>query len=161
MNRLKTLPILYLSIGFVLLGACGAKSERDNSANTPPALLKSAETASDSELLTALSTAFNARDTDQMRALWHDDVVWIELAGDQASVITKDAGALQEQLESYFQSFPSVKVAYHDITVNGRYITAIETVNWNDGDTPREQASNVVYEVVDAKVQRFWYLPAQ
>ena len=108
-----------------------------------------------------LMAAFNAHDPGKMREYWRDDVTWIEIAGVQASVVTSSADQLHDELVAYFEAYPSVSSSLETISVNGNYVTAIERPVWEEDGERMSQASVVVYEVIDGKVKRFWYFPAQ
>ncbi|MHA7872554.1 MAG: nuclear transport factor 2 family protein [Hyphococcus sp.] len=113
------------------------------------------------EVVNNLMSAFNDHDPERMRAYWHSDVVWIEVAGDQSSVVTTSAAQLHSELIDYFEAFPSVSSSLENITVNGNYITAIERPVWEEDGERRSHASVVVYEITAGKVKRFWYFPPQ
>lgn len=113
------------------------------------------------DIVQGLMAAFNDHDADRMRAYWHSDVTWIEIAGDQSSVVTRSAAQLHSELIAYFEAFPSVSSSLENITVNGNYVSAVERPVWEEGGERKTQASVVVYEITDGKVKRFWYFPPQ
>jgi len=113
------------------------------------------------DVVNGLMAAFNDHDTDRMREYWHSDVTWIELAGDQSSVVTTNAQQLYDETAAYFEAFPNVQSSLENLTVNGNYVTGIERPVWEEDGERKTQASVVVYEVLDGKVKRFWYLPPQ
>ncbi len=134
------------------LAACAPDAERhedDEAAGPNVATVK------------ALMTAFNAHDAEKMREYWHDDVTWIEIVGEQASVVTDSADALHSELVAYFESYPEVSSSLEDIAVNGDYLTAVERPVWKQDGERKSQASIVVYEFSDGKIKRFWYYPPQ
>ena len=108
-----------------------------------------------------LMRAFNEHDPESMRTYWHDDVTWVEVTGDRSSVVTSSAQQLHDELIAYFEAFPSVSSSLEDVVVNGKYVSGIERPVWDEGGERRSQTSNVVYEIVDGKVKRFWYFPPQ
>ena len=113
------------------------------------------------EAVAGLMAAFNDHDPDRMRAYWHDDITWIEVSGDGASVITSSADQLYDELVVYFESFPSVRSSLENVSVNGDFVSAIERPVWEQDGERMSQASMVIYEVADGKVRRLWYFPPQ
>ena len=132
--------------------ACAPDAERTQ--NLPPV-------GEEVEVIQGLMAAFNGHDADAMRTYWHDDVTWIEVAGEQSSIVTRDADTLLRETKSYFEAFPSVQSSLVKIAVNGNYVSAIERPVWEENGERKSQASIVIYEVIDAKVKRFWYFPPQ
>lgn len=112
-------------------------------------------------VVAGLMEAFNAHDPDRMRAFWRDDVTWIEITGNQSSVVTSSADQLYKELVAYFEAYPTVSSSLENISVNGNYVTATERPVWEEDGERRSQTSIVVYEVIDGKVKRFWYFPPQ
>jgi len=108
-----------------------------------------------------LMAAFNAHDPDKMREFWREDVTWIEVTGNQSSVVTSSADQLYGELVAYFEAYPSVSSSLENISVNGNYVMAIERPVWEEDGERKSQASVVVYEVIDGQVRRFWYFPPQ
>ncbi|WP_425408903.1 nuclear transport factor 2 family protein [Hyphococcus sp.] len=141
------------SIVFVfIIAACSPDAER----NAPePASGKNVE------VVTGLMAAFNDHDADAMRDYWHSDVTWLELSGQQASVVTSSAAQLYGELVAYFDNYPTVSSSLENISANGNFVTAVETPVWEEGGERQSQSSIVVYEIIDGKVKRFWYFPPQ
>lgn len=136
----------------LLLAACSPDAERTA---PPPA-------AGDNvKVVNGLMAAFNAHDAGRMRAFWHPDVTWIELAGEQSSKVTTSAQQLHDELVAYFEAYPSVSSSLENISVNGNFVTAVERPVWEEAGERKSQASIVVYEIIDGKVKRFWYYPPQ
>ncbi len=146
------LRAVWVAILFLIAVACAPDAER---AEAP------APVGATVEVVTGLMKAFNDHDAKAMREYWHPDVVWIELSGDQSSIVTSSAQQLYDELVVYFESFPSVKSSLANISVNGNYVTAIETPVWEQDGERQSQSSVVVYEITDGKVKRFWYFPPQ
>ncbi len=146
---LRVLAIVSVFLAFV---ACSPDAERTA---PPPA-------AGDNvKIINGLMTAFNNHDPAKMREYWHSDVTWIELSGQQASVVTSSAAQLQSELVAYFEAYPSVSSSLENVSVNGNFVTATERPVWEEGGERQSQASVVVYEIIDGKVKRFWYFPPQ
>ena len=135
-----------------LVAACAPDAER----NAP------AEPAGPNvDAVRGLMAAFNDHDPDKMREYWHDDVTWIEITGEQASVVTDSAEQLHRELVAYFENYPEVSSSLDAISVSGDYLTAIETPVWVQDGERMSQSSIVVYEFEGGKVKRFWYFPPQ
>ena len=132
--------------------ACAPDAERNAA---PPAAGEGVE------IVQGLMAAFNDHDADRMRDFWHSDVTWIEVSGDQSSIVTTSAAQLHSELITYFETFPSVSSSLENITVNGNYVSAVERPVWEEGGERKTQASVVVYEITNGKVKRFWYFPPQ
>jgi len=137
---------------FAIMAACAPDAERAKA---------SAPSGEAVETVSRLMAAFNAHDADAMRAYWHGDVTWIEVSGERSSVVTSSADQLHKELISYFEAYPTVSASLENITVNGNYLSAIERPVWEQDGERKSQASNVVYEIIDGKVKRFWYFPPQ
>ncbi|HRQ65612.1 MAG TPA: nuclear transport factor 2 family protein [Xanthomonadaceae bacterium] len=104
--------------------------------------------------------AFNARDMPALMALAHPEIEWLSVNGTDILVEARGAPALESSLVSYFQSCESCRSAIEVTSVNGNFVTAVETASWTSAGTTRSQSSTSVYELVDAKVRRVWYFPA-
>ena len=113
------------------------------------------------KIVNGLTAAFNAHDPEKMREYWASDVTWIELSGEQASVVTSSAAQLQTELVAYFEAYPSVSSSLENIAVNGNFVTAVERPVWEEAGERKSQKSIVVYEIIGGKVKRFWYFPPQ
>lgn len=137
---------------FLLAAACAPDAER---ARPEPAV------GANVEVVTGLVEAFNAHDAERMREFWSPDVTWIELSGEQASVVTDSAQQLHDELVAYFEAYPTVSSSLQNITVNGNFVSAVETPVWEQDGERMSQSSIVVYEIIDGKVKRFWYYPPQ
>ena len=149
---MRKFRLFWLSALCFAVSACAPDAER---AQAEPA------SGPNVAVVTQLMAAFNKQDPDAMRAFWHDDVVWIEISGDQTSVVTASAQQLYDELTVYFQSYPSVRSSLENISVNGNYLTAVERPVWEEKGERQSQASIVVYEFEDEKIKRFWYYPPQ
>ena len=134
------------------LAACAPDAERNQSA-----LASGPQVAA----VNGLMKAFNDHNPDKMRTYWHDDVTWIEITGNGASVVTESAEQLYDELVVYFEAYPEVSSSLESISINGDYLTAIERPVWTEGGVKKSQGSIVVYEFEDGKVRRFWYYPPQ
>lgn len=136
----------------IFVAACAPDAER----NAPkPAV------GDNVEVVNGLMAAFNEHDAEKMRDYWHSDVTWIEISGQQASVVTSSAAQLYRELVAYFDAYPTVSSSLENVSINGDFVTAIERPVWEEGGERQSQASIVVYEIIDGKVKRFWYFPPQ
>ena len=144
--------LAWILIAVLSLYACSPDAER--SAPLPAS-------GDNVEVVNGLMAAFNAHDAAMMREYWHPDVTWIELSGEQASVVTRSAEQLHDELVAYFEAYPTVSSSLETIAVNGNFISAVERPVWNEGGERKSQSSIVVYEIIDGKVKRFWYYPPQ
>ena len=144
--------MLIIAVFAVVAAGCAPDAERAQPA--PP----SGEGA---VTVTSLVAAFNDHDPDLMRNFWREDVTWVEVSGEGASVITSSADQLYEELVLYFERFPSVRSSLENVAVNGSYVSAVERSVWEEDGERKSQASFVVYEIQDGKVKRFWYFPPQ
>lgn len=143
---------LWLAALCLAAAACSPDAERAE----PPAATGEAV-----KVVTGLMAAFNEHDADKMRTFWHDDVAWVELSGNQSSVVTSSAQQLYDETVAYFEAFPHVQSSLENLSVNGNYVTGVERPVWEQDGERKSQASVVVYEVIDGKVKRFWYFPPQ
>ncbi len=141
-------------IGLLLLLTVACAPDAERNAPMPPA-------GDNVDVVSGLMAAFNAHDADAMREFWHSDVTWVELSGQQASVVTSSAAQLHNELIAYFESYPTVSSSLENISVNGNFVTAVERPVWKEGGERQSQSSIVVYEIIDGKVKRFWYFPPQ
>lgn len=148
----RIVSILVLVMAGAGLFACAPDAERAQ----PDAPVGEAAAA-----VIGLVEAFNEHDPDAMRAFWREDVSWVEISGEGASVITSSADQLYDELVLYFERFPSVRSSLENIAVNGSYVSAVERAVWEEGGERKSQSSFVVYEIEDGKVKRFWYFPPQ
>jgi hypothetical protein len=124
-------------------------------------LAASARGATDhGDVVRSFIEAFNARDMPALMALAHPEIEWLSVDGAQIAVEARGAAALETSLVSYFQSCESCRSAIEVTSVNGNFVTAVETASWTSAGTTRSQSSTSVYELVDDKVRRVWYFPA-
>lgn len=144
--------LVFGSFIMVALTACAPDAERTREAR--PA-------GQNVQIVSGLMDAFNDHDPDKMREYWHPDIQWVEIVGEQATVITSDAETLHRELVAYFESYPSVKSSLSAIAQNGAFVSAIETPVWSEGGERKSQSSLVVYEIAGGAVRRFWYFPTQ
>ncbi len=141
-----------IAVLVLLVSACAPDAERTK---TPDA------TGKEVTIVNGLMKAFNDHDPDKMREYWHDDVTWIEITGNQSSVVTSSADQLYTELVAYFEAYPTVSSGLENISTNGAYVMAVERPVWEEDGERKSQSSIVVYEINDGKVKKFWYYPPQ
>ncbi len=110
----------------------------------------------------ALIDAFNQHDVDAIARCLSEDctVRYVDNQG-QAAVGTRTSAELRTELQGYFQAFPNVTSKPTQWTTIGRFVTFEERVSWTADDTEHSQRCLAVFEVVDGKIKRVWYYPAQ
>lgn len=147
-----------ISTAFLLtLVACGKGNDKANADHSE----RDGESNPNAKVVLELMQGFNDHDTDAMKELWADDVTWFEIVDGNSRAITSSAAQLYTELVTYFEAYPDVKSELEKISVNGNFVTAIETPVWEQDGVSKSQSSVVVYEIVDQKVKRFWYFPPQ
>ena len=113
-------------------------------------------------LIQSYAAAYNAHDLKTMSQLMHDDIEWINIDGSGQILVTTDKSALTSELTAYFSGNPQSDSTLSDWRVNGRYISATETVTFTRKDGSKgSQASLSVYELEDGLIRRVWYFPAE
>lgn len=106
--------------------------------------------------------AFNVRDVEAMIRLVTDDFVWYNIKGDEMSVEARGREALKKGMEGYFKSLPSARSEIHTMSTNGYFVSVRERATWKSkSGEDRSQNALAVYEVIDGKIKRVWYYPAQ
>ena len=114
------------------------------------------------ECVRAFVAAFNARDVDGMLALATDGVEWASVDGAKVTIETAGKEALRTSMTSYFASCPSCRSALEWVAVTGARVAAFERASWTAKDgAAKSQASLSVYELVDGKIARVYYFPAE
>lgn len=105
--------------------------------------------------------AYNDHDVDAMLELVHPDVQWLSIDGDRIQVETDGAEALAEALRGYFEAVPSTRSSIESMMVSGKRVSVRERAHWESSGQPRSQAALSVYEIVDGRIVRVWYFPAE
>ena len=109
-----------------------------------------------------LLDAFNRHDPDAMAALVAGDfeLFYVSDAG-QAELGAKGPDDLRTQMTGYFASRPTVRSVIEGSVDGPRFASFRErAISIRDG-MERSASSLAVYEVVDGKVLRVWYYPAE
>ncbi|GAA0484323.1 hypothetical protein GCM10009096_28630 [Parasphingorhabdus litoris] len=127
----------------------------------PPA--QSPAPTSDHQILVEKYTAaFNARDVNAMAALMHPDIQWITIRGDQSEVTTDGKQRMVSEMEFFFKSPTRISSSLGGWSVNGDYVSVIETASWPGSNGKRQaQSATAVYQIADRLIRRVWYFPEQ
>jgi hypothetical protein len=115
---------------------------------------------SSSEVVERFVSSFDDHDVPAVLALVHPEVEWLSVNGSEVSVESRGVAALESAITSYFRSCPTCRASVEVSSVNGPFVTAIETATWESGGFTRSQSSTSVYEIVGGQVLRVWYYPA-
>lgn len=114
------------------------------------------------ELVEKYTAAFNARDVDAMGALMHPEIQWIMISGAKSEVATDGKANMVRDMTAYFQSPAKVSSSLSGWSVNGDYVTVIETASWQNSKGERQaQSATAVYQITDRLIRRVWYFPEQ
>lgn len=122
--------------------------------------LEPAAAGETADVVHELTEAFNRHDVSAMRALWHDDVTWLDIDGETMSVAVRGSDAFETAMTAYFNSYPDVRSMLAGATESGAFLSGVETVNWTSNAVGRSQSGPVVYEVREGRIFRVWYFPA-
>ena len=122
--------------------------------------LKPASAGETADAVRDLTDAFNRHDVAAMRALWHEDIVWLDIDGETMSVAVRGLRSFEEAMTAYFKSYPDVRSTLAGAAESGAFLSGVETVTWTSKGADRSQSGPVVYEVRDGKILRVWYYPA-
>lgn len=117
---------------------------------------------SPSAVVRAYVAAFNAKELDVMMAHVAPGMVWLNVAGDSATVGGRGAEAFRRLLASYFREVPTAQSELLEVRALGPWVTTHERTRWSTASSGAGgQSSVVVYEVRAGLVQRAWYYPAE
>lgn len=113
-------------------------------------------------VLNALIEAFNdhapkkmTKQVDQAVELYYVD----EKGKSERAV--SSASELEKEMVGYFRAIPDVSSTIEDPTVVGRFISVRERAEWTRQGKKFSQSSLAVYEILNGKIRRVWYYPAQ
>ena len=97
-----------------------------------------------------------------MAALMHPGIQWITISGDQSKVTTDGKDLMVSEMESYFKSPTRISSSLGGWSVNGDYVSVIETASWMNSEGKRQaQSATAVYQIADQLIRRVWYFPEQ
>lgn len=137
------------NIHLIAIGIWGATLAACAPADTPHPLIESHV------------AAFNAGDLEAMSALQHPDIEWFGIEGSEMRLEISGREALGTMLADYRASNPTVVGTTRDWSVNGDFVSVVETASWTTGDgASRSQSATSVYELEDGLIRRVWYYPS-
>lgn len=107
--------------------------------------------------------ASNRHDVDAMIAATEPDFRWMQVVGDRVQVEVVGHPQLRSWLEGYFVSTPDARATVGAVTVDGAWVSAVETVEYRDQDQQlQRQSATSVYEFSPSGlIRNVWYFPAQ
>jgi hypothetical protein len=106
-------------------------------------------------------SAFNAQDAAAMAKVEHPDIEWFNVGGSEMSLEVAGRDNLTKSMQDFFKSPMKISGTLSGWSVNGNYVSVIETASWStkSGDT-KSQSALSVYELEDDLIRRVWYYPA-
>ncbi len=105
--------------------------------------------------------AHNDCDLPGAAQLMHPDIQWLTISGSQIASAANGKQALVAELDSYMADGCSTRSELSQWSINGRFVTVIETAHWTPDDgIARSQSATAVYEVAAEKILNVWYYPA-
>lgn len=108
------------------------------------------------------TAAFNARELDRMLAFTTDEVEWLSIDGAKVTTETAGRDLLRDAMEIYFRDCPSCRSELLWIEAAGSRVAAFERASWTAKDgREKSQSSLSVYELVDGRIARVSYFPAE
>lgn len=108
-----------------------------------------------------LIAAFNAHDAEALAALVAEDVVWYGYGKEGFAVEARGREALRQGMADYFKALPTVSSVMERHLVSGSYVSFRERVTWENASGTQSQFALAVYQVVQGRVVRAWYFPAE
>jgi hypothetical protein len=108
-----------------------------------------------------LLEAFNRHDPAAMAALVTDDFELYYVTDGKSELSATGPDDLRTQMTDYFRSRPTVRSEVEGSIDGPRFVAFRERAGSRQGDRERSQSSLAVYEVVDGKIARAWYYPAE
>jgi len=109
-----------------------------------------------------LLDAFNRHDPAAMAALVdHDFQLYYVSSEGVSELATSGPDQLENQMVEYFRTRPTVRSEVEGSIDGPRFAAFRERAISRHGEVERSQSSMAVYEVVDGKILRVWYYPAE
>lgn len=108
-----------------------------------------------------LLDAFNRHDPAAMAALVDEQFELYYVSEGKIELAAQGPQDLEAQMTEYFKSRPTVRSEVEGSIDGPRFVAFRERAGSRHGDVERSQSSLAVYEVVDGKVLRAWYYPAE
>ena len=117
----------------------------------------------DGALATArkLLDAFNQHDPAAMAALVDENFELYYVSGGKSELSASGPEDLEKQMVEYFKSRPTVHSEIEGSIDGPRFVAFRERAGSVHGTVARSQSSLAVYEIVDGKILRTWYYPAE
>ncbi len=117
--------------------------------------------AANGQIVVDYMNAYNEQDIESMAGMLHEDFQWLNINEDDLSEIAGGRDQLLEELQGYFASPNLTKGVLSDVSLNGQFVSALETVYYLSDGVEKSQASISVYEIDAGKLRIVWYFPAQ
>ena len=108
-----------------------------------------------------LLDAFNRHDPAAMASLVDEKFELFYVSDGKSELSAQGPQDLERQMTEYFASRPTVYSELEASIDGPRFVAFRERAGSHHGGTDRSQSSLAVYEVVDGKVLRAWYYPAE
>lgn len=144
---------------FMALGACVSSIDASQpNLDLQPLATRNAKAE---QTVRAFTDAYNDGDLDGMMALAANDIVWLDVNGDELSIATRNADELRAAMTSFFAGDATPKSAVAILTSHGQFVTTLERAYYTVDGKETSQASFAVYELKADKIRRVWYYPAQ
>ncbi len=118
------------------------------------ASLSQGETA---QTLDAYFNAFNSHNVEELVAMASGDIRLMSVTPDTVTIDLRGQDELKKWLNGYFQSLPNIQSAYSGLTVEGDYVSFVETATWGEQGAKKSQSSLATYLIKDGKIHRAWY----
>ena len=108
-----------------------------------------------------LLDAFNQHDPAAMAALVDEEFELYYVSDGKSELSASGAQDLERQMADYFRSRPTVRSEIEASIDGPRFVAFRERASSRHGEVERGQSSIAVYEVVEGKIRRAWYFPAE
>jgi hypothetical protein len=139
----RTLTMALLAL--LTLSAAGMDQKQNNALATAKQLLD----------------AFNRHDPAAMAALVDEKFELYYVSGGKSELSASGPQDLERQMVDYFRSRPTVRSEIEGSIDGERFVAFRERASSRHGAVERSQSSLAVYEVVEGKIVRAWYYPAE
>ena len=132
------------------------------SAGLSPSLAEDGLERSARQVIESYIKAYNEADPENMGKLMHDDIQWITIKDEKASITSRGKSAMMEGLNAYFDGSFRISSSLGGWGENGNYVSVVETASWTGKSGKQQsQSANVVYQVEKGLIHRVWYFPEQ
>lgn len=120
-----------------------------------------ARAQSPAEVVERYLDAYNDHDVDAMLEFVHPDIQWLSIDGDRVRIETDGTEALAQAMRGYFEAVPSTRSSIETMMVSGNRVSVRERAHWKSSGQARSQTALSVYELVEGRIRRVWYFPAE